>query len=72
MVVFSASATEYSDEDYLNFIETVDSCNATYGPGINTAFCIYRRDGEMMMGLLESMPDVSNNPGTTTEESENR
>ena len=72
MVVFSASATEYSDEDYLNFIETVDSCNATYGPGILTAACIYRRDGEMMMGLLESMPDVSNNQGTTTEESENK
>ena len=60
MVVFSASATEYSDEEMYNFIEVVDNCNATYGPGIATTICVYRKDGQMMMGLLKSMPaDVS-------------
>ena len=75
MVVFSASANEYSDEEMYNFIEVVDNCNATYGPGIATVICVYRKDGQMMMGLLTglltSMPaDVSDDRGLSTEESD--
>ena len=55
-MIFTASATEYSDEEYFKFLETAENCNSTYGPGIATTICVYRRDGKMMMDLLKSMP----------------
>ena len=72
-MISTASATEYSEEEYANFLDAVNSCNATYGPGLATTLCVLRRDGEMVMGLLKAIPDnISENRGMSTEVSEDR
>ena len=50
-------------------METVQSCNATYGLDIATTYCVVRRDGEMMIGLVTSMTEYL---GLSTKESEDR
>ena len=73
MVIFAASATEVSEEEYLDFLETIENCNATYGGGIATPICIWRRNPTLTMGLLTTMAaNGPNNPGPPTEESEDR
>ena len=72
-MISTASATEYSDEEFADFLDAVDSCNATHGPGLATTLCVLRRDGEMVTGLLKAIPDnISENRGMSTEVSEDR
>ena len=74
MIFTVSSATEYSDEEYLHLIETIESCNDTYrgeSPRA-TLFCIYRKDGKVLKGFLESLPDISNNTMSIPEDSEDR
>lgn len=67
-MICTASATEYSDEEFADFLDVVDSCNATHGPGLATTLCVLRRDGDMVMGLLKAIPDnISENRGLSTE-----
>ena len=73
MVISTATATEVSDEEYLDFLEDVENCNATYNAGVATAVCIWRKNPDMMMGLLTTMSaNGPNNPGPPTEDSEDR
>ena len=69
----STTAAEVSDEEYLKLIEDIETCNATYGPGIATVVCIWRRNPALVMGMLTTMAaNGPNNPGPPTEESEDR
>ena len=68
-MAFNASASEYSNKELLEFIATVESCNATYGLDIATTQCVVGRDGIVMLGLLSTMVD---NLGASTEVAEDR
>ena len=72
LTLFTASATVYSDEEYLNFIETIERCNATYERSIAKAYCIYRANSTMLMDTVEQTPDFSNDTERAAWELEDR
>ena len=73
LVLFAASATDVSEEEYLDFEEVMENCNATFNGGLATTVCIWRRNPSLTMGLLTTMAaNGPNNPGPPTEDSEDR
>ena len=73
MFFTAAAATEVNDEEYLKFIEDIENCNATYGPGIATIVCIWRSNPRLTMGILTTIAaNGPNNPGPPSDESEER
>ena len=72
-MIFAVSATEVSEEEYLDFEEVMENCNATFNGGLATTVCIWRRNPSLTMGLLTTMAaNGPNNPGPPTEDSEDR
>ena len=62
----------YSDEEYLNFIETIERCNATHERSIAKVYCIYSENSTMVMDIIEQTPDFSNNTERAARELEDR